>query len=497
MKVQQKIAKETTISFLGMGFGNAVRYLFTVVLARFVGIEYLGIYSLATSVTRIGEVFGIAGLQSGVMRYVSRLDKKDEIDEIKQRIRSGLMLGLIFSIIIMVLQLALSDWLTIEIFQGSELLKRVIVISAFSIPFATVLTISAFATQGYKLLKYKVTVMNIVQPIVMLSCALFCLNIISKDSTIIYPLLVSAIISAFVCLYFIIKLVGIKLKELFIGKLDKELLLFSYPLMFVAILGTLMHWMDIIMLGYFTDTTTVGLYHPATRSAGLLRTVLVAFMGIFAPMMAKLHRDSDITEMGKLYKLIVRWIISLSIPIAIIMVMFSKKIMLLFGGSYLVASNALALLTIAAFVQTIFGGGGHTLTMTGFTKINMVNSITTVLINVALNIIWIPMYGIMGAAYATLVSMTVLGGLRLLEVQHFVKINPFSIKLLKPIIAGGGMIIILKFLKPMIMPMHTIMSLLIISVVGLISFYLILWLLKFDDDDKEVWSGIRMIANKK
>ena len=158
----KKIAKEATISFIGMGFGNAVRYLFTVVLARFVGIEYLGIYSLATSVTRIGEVIGIAGLQSGVMRYVSRLDKENEIDEIRQRVRSGLMLGLIFSIVTMILQLALSDWLAIEIFQGSELLKRVIVISAFSLPFATVMIISAFATQGYKLLKYKVTVMHIV-----------------------------------------------------------------------------------------------------------------------------------------------------------------------------------------------------------------------------------------------------------------------------------------------------------------------------------------------
>ncbi len=57
---------------------------------------------------------------------------------------------------------------------------------------------------------------------------------------------------------------------------------------------------------------------------------------------------------------------------------------------------------MAAFIQTMFGSGGHTLTMTGFTKINMVNSIIAVSVNVALNVIWIPIYGIMGAAYATL-----------------------------------------------------------------------------------------------
>ena len=493
----KKIAKEATISFIGMGFGNAVRYLFTVVLARFVGIEYLGIYSLATSVTRIGEVIGIAGLQSGVMRYVSRLDKENEIDEIRQRVRSGLMLGLIFSIVTMILQLALSDWLAIEIFQGSELLKRVIVISAFSLPFATVMIISAFATQGYKLLKYKVTVMNIVRPTVMLLCTLLCLGIFSKDSAIIYPLLISAIVSALVSLLFLKKLVGIKLNEIFLGKIDKELLSFSYPLMFVAIIGTLLHWMDIMMLGYFTDTTTVGLYHPATRTAGLMRTILLAFMGIFSPMMSDYHRKGKLDEMRKLYKLVVRWIISLSIPFAIIMIIYSKKIMLLFGGQYVSSANVLSLLVIAAFIQSFIGSSGPTLSMAGYPKINLINSIFVLMINVVLNYVWIPLFGINGAAYATLVSISFLAVIRLIEVRMIVKIQPFSIKMLKPVIAGGIMIIVLSLLKPIVMPMHTLTSLIIVSLVGLFIFFAILWLLKFDDDDREIWSGITMITNKK
>ena len=34
-----KIAKEATISFIGMGIGDGARYLFTVILARFAGVE--------------------------------------------------------------------------------------------------------------------------------------------------------------------------------------------------------------------------------------------------------------------------------------------------------------------------------------------------------------------------------------------------------------------------------------------------------------------------
>ena len=492
-----KIAKEATISFMGMGFGDGARYLFTAILARFAGVELLGIYSLASSVTRIGEVFGRAGLHSGVMRFVSRLDKETEIETVRQRILSGLKLGLLFGIVIMILQIALADWLAFELFNGSDLLKTVLIISAVSLPFATIMAISAFATQGYKLLKYKVMVLNIIRPAIMLVCVLVSISLFTKDTAVKYPLLISAVFSSFAAIIFLNKLTNIKISQIFSGVIDKELLRFSYPLMFVTILGTLMHWMDILMLGYFTDTTTVGLYHPAARTAGLLRTVLLAFMGIFAPMMSDYHRQGDVGEMGKLYKLIVRWIVSLSLPLAIIIIIYSKKIMLLFGVEYLSASNVLMVLTTAAFIQTLFGGGGQTLTMTGFTKVNLFNSIIVVLINITLNLLWIPQYGIIGAAYATLISMALLGLLRIVEVNHLIKITPFSLKLMKPIIAGVIMTAVLIYIKPVVLPLHTITSLIIITLVGLLSFFTMLWLLRFDADDRKIWSGIVMITNRK
>lgn len=492
-----KIAKEATISFMGMGFGDGARYLFTAILARFAGVEFLGIYSLASSVTRIGEVFGRAGLHSGVMRFVSRLDKETEIETVRQRILSGLKLGLLFGIVIMILQIALADWLAFELFNGSDLLKTVLIISAVSLPFATIMAISAFATQGYKLLKYKVMVLNIIRPAIMLVCVLVSISFFTIDAAVKYPLLISAVFSSFAAIIFLNKLTNIKISQIFSGVIDKELLRFSYPLMFVTILGTLMHWMDILMLGYFTDTTTVGLYHPAARTAGLLRTVLLAFMGIFAPMMSDYHRQGDVGEMGKLYKLIVRWIVSLSLPLAIIIIIYSKKIMMLFGVQYLSASNVLMVLTTAAFIQTLFGGGGQTLTMTGFTKVNLFNSIIVVLINIILNLLWIPQYGIIGAAYATLISMALLGLLRIVEVNHLIKITPFSLKLMKPIIAGVIMTAVLIYIKPVVLPLHTITSLIIITLVGLLSFFTMLWLLRFDADDRKIWSGIVMITNRK
>ena len=45
MNIVSKIARESSITFVGMVYGNINRYLYTAILARWVGIEFLGIYN--------------------------------------------------------------------------------------------------------------------------------------------------------------------------------------------------------------------------------------------------------------------------------------------------------------------------------------------------------------------------------------------------------------------------------------------------------------------
>ncbi len=83
----QKIAKESTISFVGMAYGQVLRYFFTAILARLVGVHYLGIYSLGNAVTRLTEVIGLTGMDSGIMRFVSRQNPEKDLKAIQSDIR--------------------------------------------------------------------------------------------------------------------------------------------------------------------------------------------------------------------------------------------------------------------------------------------------------------------------------------------------------------------------------------------------------------------------
>lgn len=492
----QKIAKESTISFVGLGYGQFVRYLFTALLARLVGVQYLGIYSLGNSITNIAGVISKAGTDVGLMRYISRRDIIKDRESIKNDIRSTLKMGLVFSIIIMLAQIMLSRWLVENVFEASSLLRIVLIVYALSIPFTALMTIATFATQGFQLLKYKVFVEYILNPTVLIVSMIFMYFAFSSELAIILPTLLTGIAGFTVANYFLKKIAGVNILNIGNIRFNREILTYSLPIMFTMILGTLLHWMDIIMLGYFTNIETVGLYHPAVRTAGLQQSILIAFAGIFAPMFSRYSAQNDFIGMHHIYKLVTRWILTLVIPILILILLFSTKIMLLFGADFIQSAGVLCILTLGTSIFAIFGVSSTALVVSGYQKLNLVNALTATILNICLNIILIPKYGIMGAAWATLSSMTFIAMARIIETRIFLKINPFNVKILKPILAGILTYGILDYIKPNLMVYHTVITL-ILSIIIIFAVYGVLLLLfKFDDDDKDFLRSLNFLKNK-
>ena len=492
----QKIAKESTISFVGMGYGQSVRYLFTAILARLVGVQFLGIYSLGNSITNIATVLGKAGTDIGLMRYVSMRDQKKDRELIKNDILSTLKMSLVFSIIIMFVQILLSKWLVENVFHESSLLRSVLIVYALSIPFTALMTIATFATQGFQLLKYKIFVEYILNPTVIMVSMLFIYFTFSSELAIILPTLITGIIGFIIANYFLKKVVGVNILNIGSVSFNKEIITYSIPIMFTMILGSLLHWMDILMLGYFTDIETVGLYHPAVRTAGLQQSILIAFSGIFAPMFSKYYAKKDVVGMHHIYKLVTRCIITMMIPVLILILLFSTKIMLLFGADFLQSSNALIILSIGTSIFAIFGISGTVLIVSGYQKINLVNALIATILNITLNIILIPKYGILGAAWATLSSMMFIAMARIIETRIFLKINPFNIKILKSVLAGILTYGVLQYLKPHLMVYHTIITLMLALMIILVIYGALLLLFKFDDDDKDFLHSLNFLKNK-
>ena len=493
MNTASKIAKESAITFTGLVYGNVNRYVYTALLARWVGPEFLGIYSLANSIMLIAEVLAKMGLETGIMRFVSRLNPDTDQEKIQSVIGSAIKMTAIFSLAIMVGLIVSSGAIVHQLLNERALLASVLIIFAIAIPFNALTLVSAYATQGFKRLKYKITVTQFLNPTVLLVSMIGCYFFISVESAIMFPMLTTGVIGFFVMTKVLKSVSGIQVGQMIGGTFDQALLKFSYPLMFVTILQTFMHWMDILMLGYFADASVVGMYHPAARTAGLLQALLLSFLSIYAPMASQFHGEGNKEKLSSTYQLVSRWLLMCAIPIASIFIIFPEKVLLLFGSEYVASSQILVILTVATLIQAILGAAGPTLSMSGYTRLVLWNTIGAFILNFGLNIWLIPQYGITGAAMATLISLTAVGLARVIEVGIILKMSFINQKLIKPIIAGSITFGILGPLKPFLMDYHTLITLMIAGLTSVLIFGTLIWLMKIDAEDKEFLNGLGIL----
>jgi len=441
----KKVASEAITSFGGMSAGSVFRYLFSILMARWLGPYWLGIYSIGNAVTRIGEIFGIMGLDNGVLRYVSR--EKEKNNKVKNSIYSSIKMGFVSSIFVGILIYFSSNWIAFRfdnVFIGItqfpfieiSFLPTVIKVYAATLPFTVTTLIASFATQGFKILKYKVFVNQIVNPFTLLLTMMFSYIFFGTKIAILAPTVFSAIIGFFLILFYLKRFVNISIKKVINAKIDTKILKFSLPLMFVSAIGIIMHWIDVFMISIIKDPSAVGMYHPIERTAGLIRMILFAFAGIFAPLFSQYFYQNNSEKMKEIYQLSTKWIFAVSLPLFIFLIIFSSEMLMLFGNEF---DNELALRILATgiMIQAFFGLGSSSLSMSGFSNVNLFNVLVALIVNIVMNIILIPEHGIIGAAFGTAIALFFISFLRFFENYYILNLNIFSLKLLKPFFAGA------------------------------------------------------------
>jgi len=484
---QKIILSEAFLSFSGMSLGSVFRYMFSIIMARFLGAQMLGLYSLGNAITRIAEILALLGLDNGVLRFVSR-DTEDKVN-VDRSIYTSLKIGLISSILIAVLLFLSAEKIVNEILNEDSFLITVIKVFAISLPFTVLTLISSFATQAFKILKYKIFVNQIVNPLTLLIAFVTSYFLLGIELSILLPTVVSSIIGLMFILKFLTNFSSISLSKIIGTNVDKDILKFSVPLMFVSAIGIIMHWIDIIMLGILSNATEVGMYHPIERTAGLVRMILFAFAGIFAPIFSEHYFKKNKNGMKDSYQSSSKYILAFSLPIFIFLFIFSEPMLLVFGTEF---QNyfALKVLLLGIFIQTIFGLGSSTLTMSGYTKFNLLNVSIALFLNIISNSILIPLYGLTGAALATSFALIVLSTLRYFENLILMNLNLFSFKLIKPIISGAITFVVIQYLSLIFsnyFELSNVFNLLIYLLINLLlvisSYFTIYFLLGFDKED--------------
>ena len=186
----------------------------------------------------------------------------------------------------------------------------------------------------------------------------------------------------------------------------KRLLTDSLPIMFSAVAITLYTRIDQIMLGQMVGNEAVGIYSAATRLSEVWYLVPSIFVATLFPALASSHKINP-TEFHSRLQRLYGFLVKLAFLIAVITSIAAEHIILLiFGENYLASADVLKW-HIWGGIFVFFGTAwSRWIILEGLQKVAAVIHFLSLLANIMLNLLLIPIYGAVGAAIATTVSFS-------------------------------------------------------------------------------------------
>lgn len=163
---------------------------------------------------------------------------------------------------------------------------------------------------------------------------------------------------------------------------------------------------DLLMLAFFMNPIAVGLYNVATRITNYMEVPMSGISQAIYPRLAQVGHERGYLKVGALYERSVGYLLALTIPIVGVVFFLPEMIIQIVAGKqYLEAAPVLSILVIAVLVKPWGRLFGITLDAIGKPKLNFYFLLIGLLLNIILNGIFIQVWGMRGAAFATLVSL--------------------------------------------------------------------------------------------
>lgn len=397
-----------SISFLFRLIGLVIGYIFTLFVSRNYGADVLGILSLSLMVITIASVVGKFGIDTVLVRFIAQYASQGKWSAAKDLYIKSLMIVLPVSLLLSVGTYFMSSYLAEDIFDKPHLSLYFQAASVAIVPVVW-LTLNREVLRGMKLMGLYAFFNNIAVPLMSLMLLIgFFYFLPMQLGMPLYTYILSNIfisIVVIILVYFIFKQkvsshVGVEEKAIS----NRQLVSIAFPMFLTGSMGLIMGSADIVMLGMYTTEADVGIYAVALKMAMITSIVLVAVNSIAGPKFAELWGKNDLQGLEKVARQSTKLIFYASLPALVLILIFPASILGIFGDEFIVGTIALVVLTFGQFINAISGPVGQFMNMTGHQKVLQYAAIMAAAINIILNYLLIPKYGITGAAIATAIA---------------------------------------------------------------------------------------------
>ncbi|MBT8264917.1 MAG: polysaccharide biosynthesis C-terminal domain-containing protein [Bacteroidia bacterium] len=474
--VRNQSFKNTLTTYLGFGIG-AINILF--LYTNFLTDEYHGLVAFVLSTANIMMPLFALGTHNTLIKYYSSFKTRNNIN-------SFLTLMLLMPLCIIV-PIGLIGLLAFESITDLLSAKNAIIKDYVWMIFVAAICFSYFEIfYSWAKVQMQSVFGNFMKEVFHRVGILMLFGLIYLDYVNVQQFIYGVI------LIYIIRLVvmmvyafGVKRPVFRLGKIPNLLSIIKYSLLIIIAgsVATIILEIDKFMIGELLIIENVAYYGVAIYIATVIGVPARSMYQITNPITAKLLNEKDHDGLERLYK---KSSLNLFIISGLIFLLIILNINQLyevipekFGGALLVVF----LVSIAKLTDNIIGNNNAILFNSKHYKAVLILGVLLALTAIGLNLWFIPLYGVNGAAFATVISIFAYNASKLIFVYVKFKISPFTSNTVKTFLLILVLILVFYFWE---FPFHPLINIALKSILITFCYALIVYSLNFSEDISKI-----------
>lgn len=423
-----RVAKGSLANLIGAAVTALCTFALTVVIARGLSRADAGVFFSTTSLFLVATSVGQLGTPTGIVYFLARARATDRSSAIGAYLRVALrpltVTALVLAVATFVLAHQLAEWTVPSHVEDGTTYLRLL---AVFVPFANLEAAWLAATRSFGSMRANNFIEQILRPLGQL--ALVAITVFLTSSALGVGLAWSiGYLPATVASWWAWRRLRphpsrpAADEALPYGEFWK----FSLPRALTAIIQMLIQRFDIVLVGALSGAVDAAVYAAATRF------VVVGQLGIRAitlstqPQLARDLAVDDHHAANRLYSMSTAWLMIVTWPLYLLLIIFGKPLLLVFGRGYSGGEVVLVIIAASMLLSTGLGMVDTVLSMAGRTSWNLANAVLALATNLGLDLWLIPEHGILGAAVGWAASIAVRNIAAASQVALAMRFSPFA-----------------------------------------------------------------------
>ena len=402
-----KVLRGSFLMMISYLFFRVGGYLYRFILSRMLGPEGYGLVGLTTPFQGIFQVLSAGGFPPAISKFVAQHNAVNEKDMARQVILTSIKFMMVAGTLFGILIFFSADWIANFYFHKSAMVYPLQAVALIT-PFSVIVGALRGAFQGvYKM--ELVVASRAVEQTFMIGMAVVFVSIGFYAAGAVLGTAFGFIASSAVSLILLKKYVWvlfpkpanrISFKEEL--TLLKTLLVFSIPVAITALSEMAIYDVGPLVIGRYLPAQDAGYYTTADPIARLPLIISLSVAAVILPAASEAASLQDKKLLENYITQSYRYVVLLVFPLCVGIAIFAQPLLsLLFGPEYIFGASALSILVVGMTFYTLFMVSSSIIQGIGHPRLPMIILILGTVLNIVLNFLMVPRYGIIGAAIAT------------------------------------------------------------------------------------------------